>query len=124
MSGCGQLGGGDDSGSSETTSNARTDLTITVWPQGTGGASRTWTLRCDPVGGSLPNAERACERLTGAALKPLPAGTICTQIYGGPQAARVRGRFDGRPVDVRFNRTNGCEISRWNGATFLFPVRI
>jgi hypothetical protein len=49
---------------------------------------------------------------------------VCTQIYGGPQTARVRGRVDGREVDGRFARNNGCEIHRWDGVRFLFPVRI
>jgi hypothetical protein len=63
-------------------------------------------------------------RLTRQALEPLPADSICTQIYGGPQKARVRGRLDGRPVDARFSRVNGCEIHRWDQLRFLFPVRI
>jgi hypothetical protein len=118
MTGCGPLAGSSDSASS-----AATELTITVQPSASG-PTRTWTLRCDPVGGSLPQASRACERLTAEALRPLPPDTICTQIYGGPQKAHVRGSFRGRPVDSRFSRTNGCEIHRWDQLRYLFPVRI
>ena len=96
---------------------------ITVWPQGRGQA-RQWTLRCDPVGGSLPNAATACAQLTAEALRPLPRDTICTQIYGGPQRARVKGTVDGSPVASGFSRSNGCEIHRWDSVRFLFPVRI
>jgi Subtilisin inhibitor-like len=129
ITGCGGLGGSSDSdsGSGSDTgsgSTAGTELTITVQPQGSGGPTRTWTLSCDPPGGTLPGAQAACTRLSPAVLRPLPQDTICTQIYGGPQTARVRGRVDGRPVDTRFSRTNGCEIHRWDSARFLLPVKI
>jgi len=53
---------------------------------------------------------------------PTPAGTPCTQIYGGPQEALVTGRFRGAPVRARFGREDGCEIARWNLVGFLFPA--
>jgi hypothetical protein len=121
MSGCGPLGSGSGSGSG---SSSETDLIVTVWPQGPGGPSRVWTLRCDPADGSLPQAAKACSRVTAASLRPLARDMICTQIYGGPQTARVRGRIDGSRVDSRFARNNGCEIHRWDSVRFLFPVRI
>ena len=114
----------DDDSSGGGSDSAATDLTITVWPQGEGGPSEEWTLRCDPVGGTLPNAGEACGKLAAEMLEPLPPDTICTQIYGGPQTARVQGRFAGNEVDARFGRSNGCEIHRWDVASFLFPVKI
>ena len=123
ITGCGAFDGADDSASGTSTTTSGTDLAITVWPQGRG-RSRQWTLRCDPVGGSLPDAATACAQLTADALRPLPRDTICTQIYGGPQRARVRGRVDGRAVASGFSRSNGCEIHRWDSVRFLFPVRI
>ena len=119
MTGCAGVGGSSDSASG---SSPTTDLTIVV--DAGSGSTRTWTLRCDPPGGTLPRAEAACARLTAGALRPLPPGTICTQVYGGPQKARVRGRLRGRPVDVRFSRVNGCEIHRWDSVRYLFPVKI
>ena len=98
-------------------------LTITVWPAGPGHAARVRTLRCEPAGGSLVHAAAACRRLeamkTSPFRPPAPA-TVCTQIYGGPQKALVRGRFRGRLVSIRFSRRNGCEIARWNRVAFLF----
>jgi hypothetical protein len=44
----------------------------------------------------------------------------CTEIYGGPAVAHVRGTFRGRPVDAWFNRSDGCEVGRWNALRFLF----
>ena len=123
MGACGTFGGSSDSGSGTATTAVATDLSITAWPQGQG-RSRTWTLTCEPAGGTLPGAASACSRLTISALRPLPRDTVCTQIYGGPQRARVTGKVDGRRVDARFSRVNGCEIHRWDGVRFLFPVRI
>ena len=45
----------------------------------------------------------------------------CTQIYGGPQTARVTGTIDGVEVDRRFTRTNGCEIDDYRRAGALLP---
>jgi hypothetical protein len=123
MTACAPFAGSSDS-ESGSGSAAATELTITVQPQGPSGPVRTWTLRCDPPGGNHPRARTACARLTPSVLAPLPTDVICTQIYGGPQTARVRGRFDGRPVDARFGRSNGCEIHRWDSVGFLFPVKM
>lgn len=103
----------------------RTDLRLTVWPQGRDGPSHTWTLRCDPAGGTLPRTARSCQMLASLPdpLAPIPPGTACTQVYGGPQVARVTGEFRGRRVWVLLQRRDGCEIARWNGVRFLFPVR-
>jgi hypothetical protein len=86
--------------------------------------AKTYTLRCNPAGGTLPQPARACRRLAQlqAPFAPTPKGTACTQIYGGPQIAFVRGRFRGRSVRAHFNRRNGCEIHRWNRVAFLFPA--
>jgi hypothetical protein len=47
---------------------------------------------------------------------------VCTQIYGGPQTARVTGTIRGRHVDRSFSRTDGCEISDWDRAKALLPI--
>jgi hypothetical protein len=111
--------------SDEEPSEPETDLEISVWRAGSDGPVRIWTLEC-PGGGSLPNAAEACERLADLgekAFAPVPDGVACTQIYGGPQVAEVRGTFEGDAVNARFNRTNGCEIERWDRVAFLFPTR-
>jgi len=94
---------------------------------GRGHASRSWTLRCGPVGGTLPGRVRACARLAKAqddVFAPVPQATACSQVYGGPHFAVVRGLFRGRRWSATFTRRNGCEISRWNRVAFLFPVRL
>jgi hypothetical protein len=103
-----------------------TDLRITVWPDGKGNGSKTWTVRCNPLGGTLPNRARACRTLSAlkAPFAPVPNGSVCTQISGGPAVAYVRGTFRGRRVSTWFNRTDGCQIERWNRVRTLFPVSL
>jgi hypothetical protein len=101
-------------------------LTIGVRP-GPAYPTKTWTLRCGPTGGTLPRAASACKRLSafaGDPFAPTPPGTACSEIYGGPQEARVRGMFRGRRVSTIFRRRDGCEIARWARVAFLFPVRL
>ena len=78
---------------------ASTSLHITVWPGGMGeqAVKKTYTLRCAPVGGTLPKRAAACTKLMRAQrpFAPVPEGTACTMIYGGPQVALVTGRFRG-----------------------------
>ena len=48
----------------------------------------------------------------------------CTDIFGGPESARVTGELHGKPVASDFGRANGCEISRWDAvADLLAQVR-
>jgi hypothetical protein len=89
-------------------------LTITLFPEGTSGPRSEWVVRC-------PRA-RTCARLEdgGRALfMPTPRGILCTDIYGGPQVAFVRGTMDGRRIWARFSRNDGCQISRWGRVAFL-----
>jgi hypothetical protein len=97
-------------------------LRIVVWPSGMSGDSHTWTLRCGPVGGTLPNAALACRKLSSLSdpFAPTPPDVACTQIYGGPEVARVTGRVNGRAVWATFRRRDGCETDRWNRLAFLF----
>jgi subtilisin inhibitor-like len=103
---------------------ASTSLNITVWPNGEGQPGRkTYALRCAPLGGTLPHRAEACAKLARLTrpFAPTPKGMACTEIYGGPQEALVRGRLRGYSVSARFSRKNGCEIARWNRVRFLFP---
>jgi hypothetical protein len=71
------------------------------------------------------HAAAACRRAralaTFLASEPPPTRE-CTQIYGGPDAARVRGRIGSRAVDRRFARTDGCAIADWTRAGVLLPA--
>jgi hypothetical protein len=103
-----------------------TSLRVTYWENSANaGASVTWTLRCNPPRGSLPRKAVACRRLAVGGAKPfspVPKNVACTEIYGGPQNARVVGTVAGKRIWVTFTRTNGCEIERWNRVSpWLLP---
>ena len=79
---------------------ARGTLTCRAGVRRATGVARPASLTCVRV--------RRIKSLLLAAADP---GRACTLIYGGPQTARVTGRLDGRRVDRRFARTDGCEIA-------------
>ena len=105
----------------EADESGTTSLEISVTPGGEA-PTKIWTLRC-PDGGTLPDAAEACDKLESMddPFAPVPKDVACTEIYGGPQTAEVRGTFRGQRVNASFSRTNGCEIERWDKVQFLFP---
>ena len=63
-----------------------------------------------------PPERPACLRALSAIALPFakePAGVACTMVYGGPETARVTGRWQGARVATSFSRTDGCGIARW-----------
>jgi hypothetical protein len=99
------------------------DELVIRFSSGTGDAS-TWRLTCDPPGGDHPDPVGACRVLEAngaAALPPVPKGMSCTMVFGGPERATVTGTWRGQRVSARFDRTNGCEISRWSRMVPLLP---
>jgi hypothetical protein len=107
-------------------SSSHTALTVTFWPDGSSSVGKkTWVLRCNPAVGTLARPRVACARLEAGGRQlfaPVPANAICTEIYGGPQVARVVGYVQGRRVWTRFSRENGCHISRWSRVSpWLLP---
>ena len=70
-----------------------------------------------------PNAKAVCATIAkhGTNLfAPVPAGTACSQIYGGAETAMVTGTVNGRSIRASFSRTDGCQVARWNTAKTLF----
>jgi hypothetical protein len=107
-------------------SGKSTSLTIAFWPEGLGKGDRiAWTLKCDPARGTLPRPGVACRKLAQRTVKllaPVPKNVACTEIYGGPQVARIKGTLAGRPVWAQFARNDGCQIARWEKLTpWLLP---
>jgi hypothetical protein len=103
-----------------------TSLTVTSWPDGPGaGGKRVWTVACAPARGTLARPAVACRKLAAGGAKlfaPTPPDTVCTQIYGGPQVARVAGRVKGKRVFATLSRRDGCEIAGWNRVSpWLLP---
>ena len=104
-----------------------TAVKVTYWPNGANeSVKETWTLRCGPAGGTLARPGRACGKLAAGGRKlfaPVPRTAICTEIYGGPDRARVTGVVAGLRVWATFNLTNGCHIDRWSRfSPWLLPA--
>ncbi len=101
-------------------------LTVTVRHAGDD-RDGTYELRCHPDGGSHPRAEEACRavdrntRWGRDTFAPVPEGEVCTMRYGGPATAHVTGTWSGRPVDATYDRSNGCQIARWDRFVPLLP---
>lgn len=104
-------------------------LVVTV--RDAGERSATYEVSCPPDAGTrqrthpdLPAACAAVERNTRwghDTFAPVPEGSVCTMLYGGPATAHVTGTWAGRPVDARFDRSNGCETARWDRFVPLLP---
>jgi hypothetical protein len=102
----------------------RYDLTVTYWPTGRDGESRSATLECDPDGGSHPDPVSACDALLKHedALQPVAGDVACTEIYGGPRLATIAGTHELDAVDATLSRTNGCEIARWDALAAMVEL--
>ncbi|MFE6159047.1 SSI family serine proteinase inhibitor [Streptomyces sp. NPDC056486] len=100
-------------------------LTVKVTDAGDG-RNGTYELECHPTGGTHPQAEEACGKLDQGrwgrdTFAPTPTDSNCTMQYGGPATAHITGTWHGRPVDATYNRSNGCEISRWDRLVPVLP---
>ncbi|MFG2637118.1 SSI family serine proteinase inhibitor [Streptomyces sp. NPDC048362] len=101
-------------------------LTVVVRHAGTE-RDGTFDVSCHPGAGHHPDVEGACRTLDSHTrwgrdpFAPVPSGSNCTMLYGGPATAHVTGTWAGRPVDATYNRGDGCEIGRWNRMVPLLP---
>ena len=107
------IGCGSDEPSPSSSGNSDlADLTVVVDSDGDGSAPpKTLELTCN-----APTDSDACGAAAGiseADLAPTPDGTACTQIYGGPETATIKGTIRGDAVNASFSRQDGCEIERW-----------
>jgi Subtilisin inhibitor-like len=129
LAGCGSSESSDPLAGDSSMIVAQTDLDITVWPDGRGeGEPQEYTLSCPEPSGEHPDPERACEAvyaLNGDDFEPVPPDAICTEIYGGPQQARLEGTFAGAadvvPVALDLSRQNGCQIDLWDRFAKIVP---
>lgn len=108
-------------------------LTITV--SGAGEHDGTYELFCDTSGrdgkhashlrhrSTHPEPREACAAIRNAddPFATTPKNALCTYVYGGPATAEIRGTWQGRTVHATFDRSNGCEISRWNQLVPALP---
>lgn len=125
LAGCSSGGSSSGDGRDDDTVAAggpATELHIELVPAA-GAAPQRWTLTCEPTGGDHPDADAACADLAEAdePFAPLPEDALCTELYGGPQTAVVRGSFRGQPVDLELSRTDGCRTDQWDRLGALLP---
>jgi LysM repeat protein len=79
------------------------------------------TLDCDHralgTGFLRNNARLACTLVREGALQQVAADQgnrrNCSQVYGGPQHARITGTVEGKRVDLTVTRTDGCGTADW-----------
>jgi hypothetical protein len=111
-------GGNDEQAASPP---AVADLTVTVDSDGDGsGQPKTAAVKCDTA-----DASKACQAVDGMdpkTFEPVPGDTACTQQYGGPETATVKGTLHGEAIDAKFSRVDGCQISRWEAAAALLEA--
>ncbi len=80
-----------------------------------GASAKHWTLHCNPTGGTHKSAKKACTALLKVKdpFKSSDPNMMCTEQYGGPESADVRGIWNGKKIRANFSKINGCEIARW-----------
>jgi hypothetical protein len=98
--------GQNESGPDLTEPESGTDLTIVV---SNGYGERSYTLTCDPPGGTVPDPGALCERVEADAEAILFTPADKSTCVGGPgtQHVQVFGRFQGRAVDT--SESDLCE---------------
>ena len=93
---------------------AKVLLNVVVTPS-PGAKPEHWTLRCEPTGGSHPDAEAACRQLLRAKnpFGSIPRGIMCPMIAAGPAQASVTGTYFGKHVTGTFSQSSGCSAMKW-----------
>ncbi|MGB3437968.1 MAG: SSI family serine proteinase inhibitor [Actinophytocola sp.] len=110
------------SANTDTSASARTSLTLAV--QGPGKVIEIVKLKCDPAGGTHPNAWSACAELRMARgnfnrLANQQEPVACTMEYL-PVVAKAIGRWHGKRVAWTHRFSNPCALHAATATVFLF----
>ena len=129
LGGCGEDDEAPSRPAATTTTSSSGGIELTIRYDDGAGKEATAILTCRTglqraggfLNGKAPVGELCAEARSIKQLLTTQPDTdrVCTQIYGGPETARVTGTIDGEPVDRRFTRTNGCEIADFTAAAGL-----
>ena len=87
-----------------------------------GGQARHWSLRCDPAGGTMPDAAAACRLLATDAtiLHPARATHImCPAIMANARTFTITGTWYGTKLH-EVVADGGCDLSRWSRMAQIF----
>jgi hypothetical protein len=85
-----------------------TELTIDV--TGGGAPPETYTLTCDPIGGTVPSPKKVCAALVAPQHNPFPgprARAGCKERHGDG-TLHVTGTWRGRELDVSYDQATTC----------------
>lgn len=93
--------------------SAETALVVRFDADGPRGSARPKEATVECGEGDTSRACRAVGRLTPADFGAPPDNVACTEIFGGPETAKISGRLRGEPVSTTLSRSDGCEIHRW-----------
>jgi hypothetical protein len=93
------------------TAAVRLVIEVTSHP---GAKPQRWTLRCDPVGGTHPDARAACRALEHmkTPFPPARPNMMCPAAADS-RAAIIRGTWFGHPVNATYTH-NACDLLRWH----------
>ncbi len=97
-------------------------LTVTLDPDGPDGQEEELSeeVNCEEASDDAPCL--AVQDLETSDLDPAPADQPCTEIFGGPDVATVEGEVNGEDINAELNRSNGCEIERFDRAVPLLQA--
>lgn len=98
--------------SASTTAAAKASLDIVL--SAPGGAVQHWTLRCDPPGGTHPDAEAVCQKLIAdkSLWAPVKVKVMCPMIMASAQSFVITGTWFGKSVHETI-LDGGCGLYKW-----------
>ncbi len=101
-----------------TTAAAKASLTIVTTAPG---SIHRWTLRCDPPGGTKPDAAAACSQLIAhkTILQPSDVRVMCPMILSDASSFYITGVWFGKPVHESIV-DGGCDLTRWSEMHEIF----
>lgn len=98
------------------------NATLQVVEKLPGGQTRHWSLRCDPGGGTMPDAATACRLLTTdvTILHPSRATHImCPMIIAKARTFTITGTWHGTKLH-EIVTDGGCDLRRWSMMAQIF----
>lgn len=96
-------------------------LIVTVDPDGPNASGEPQTAEVDCDEETAPDCEAAAS-LDASDFDAVPSDQACTELFGGPDVATLKGSIEGVEIDTELTRANGCEIERFDAAVPLLRV--
>ena len=114
LAACGGSGSGSSDAATQLTITARTGSESVLVPSEAtlecgGSATATGFL----AKAAAPACAAVGDGVVATVKKTQRAGQLCSQIYGGPQTAHITGTANGKTVNLRVDRTDGCGVADW-----------